>query len=129
MTEQLISPAQELRADASISAAALHLLLAQHAELVELEMEWRIDGADAVIRPNLSVDHPDTFQATELLARALELPLQSSAYTSGADGHRRLCITVQGRWGGAQWRSINYCADPAPKGQPIARPSLRAVTS
>lgn len=115
------APVFDFPADAGVSAAALHLLLATHPELVDIGFEWRI-GSDAVIRPGLPVDHPQAGTGTVLLAKALELPLMVSRYTSGADGVRRFCAAVDGRWGGAQWRCTNYGTEQAPT-------VLRAVTS
>lgn len=106
--------------DAHLAACALHLLLAQHGELAAFEFEWRIDHL-GVIRPGLPVDHPDIVEATQALGRALELPMRSEEYTSKSDGVHRFCVTVIGRWGGAEWKCSNYGT--------VQGPALRAVTS
>jgi hypothetical protein len=104
----------DLPADASISAGALHLLLARHDELAELPIEWRID-LDRVIRPFMTVRHPDCVKAARLIAAALELDIvEGGAFES--DGVSTRSLYVEGRWGGAQWSFVAYAAAPAPEG-------------
>jgi hypothetical protein len=105
-------PDMNLRSDAGMSAAALHLLLAQHPELVELPIVWQIE-ADAVIRPFLPVDHAVCHQAALLLAAALELELSRSTYTT-TDGVLMLSLRVEGRWGGAHWMFGCYLVGATP---------------
>lgn len=90
---------------ALISASALHLLLAQNPELDDLPVVWQID-MDRVIRPSIAVDHPQGEHATQLIADALELPLDTSLYSDGTDP--KAALRVQGRWGGADWYMVTY---------------------
>lgn len=112
--------ATQVAGDVHLAAAALHLLLATHPEIVEIPFTWRIDPS-GILRPGLDVDHPDAVRATELLAAALELPMQIEEYTSKVDGVRRFCVTAIGRWGGAEWKCSNYGT--------VQAPALRAVTA
>jgi hypothetical protein len=96
----------DLRAEASLSVAALHLLLATHGELDELPVEWHID-LDRTIRPFLPVDHPQCAEAARLLASALELTVHLSDFT-GVEGIPMRSHRVEGRWGGAHWLFVAY---------------------
>jgi hypothetical protein len=98
------------RAEASLSAAALHLLLATHPELDELPIEWII-GLDRGIRPFMTVRHPDCAKAARLLGAALELDIKTSNFTDNGIPTRSLY--VQGRWGGARWDFVAYAAREA----------------
>lgn len=99
--------------DASVSAAALHLLLATHPEVNELPVDWNID-VDRTIRPFLPVDHPQTADAARLLAVALELEVELHDYAS-AEGVPMRSHRVEGRWGGAAWLFVAYAAaEPEP---------------
>lgn len=88
--------------DASVSAAALHLLLAQYPELADLPFEWRIT-VDRTIEPIITVDHPEGERSTRRLAAALELDVTAYTY-----GDRKAAIRVEGRWGGAAWCCVTY---------------------
>jgi len=90
----------EHRAEASLSVAALHLLLATHDELDDLPVEWTID-VERVIRPFMTVRHPDCAKAAQLLADALELDIRTNDFDDGGIPTRSLY--VQGRRGGASW--------------------------
>jgi hypothetical protein len=92
---------------ALISASVLHLLLAQHPELGELQVEWTID-VERVIRPFMTVRHPDCAKAARMLAAALELDIQTSNFTD--NGIPTQSLYVQGRWGGARWDFVAYAA-------------------
>ena len=106
--------AADLKADASISAAALHLLLATHPEVGELSVEWSID-LDRTIRPFIAVRHPDCAKAAQLLAAALELDVvENGAFDS--EGIVTRSLYVEGRWGGAQWSFVAYAAVTTPEG-------------
>lgn len=96
-------------ASASVSAAALHLLLATHPELDALPFTWQIDR-DKAVRPCLPVDDPQGEAATRLLATALELDVQEHRYTSPDKGPR-LSLHAEGRWGGAAWEVLTYVCD------------------
>ena len=100
----------EHRAEASLSVAALHLLLATHDELDELPIEWTID-VERVIRPSMRVRHPDCAKAARLLADALELDLRTNDFSDGGIPTRSLY--VQGRWGGASWDFVAYATREA----------------
>jgi hypothetical protein len=104
----------DLKPDASISAAALRLLLATHPELVELPVEWAID-LERVIRPSITVRHPDGERAARLIAAALELePVEGRVFSDGGKPTRSLY--VDGRWGGACWSFTAYVtATPEPE--------------
>lgn len=96
------------KADASVPAAALHLLLAQYPELADLPVEWTI-SLDRVIRPFITVRHPDCDNAARLIAAALELDInEGGAFDSNGTPTRSLY--VEGRWGGAQWSFVAYAA-------------------
>ena len=98
------------RAEASLSAAALHLLLTRNPELDALPIEWTI-GLDRGIRPFMTVRHPDCAKAARLLAAALELDIKTSNFTDNGIPTRSLY--VQGRWGGARWDFVAYAAREA----------------
>lgn len=100
------TPASNPSGDASIAAAAMHLMLATHAELENLPIVWQID-LDTVIRPFVAVDHPGATRATRLLAAALELPITISRYTD-PNGTDSMSLSIDGRWGGASWRYVAY---------------------
>ena len=65
--------------DMSVSASALHLLLARHREIVDLPLEWRIDR-QGVVSPFLPVNDEQCEQAAQLLAAALELTVELFEY-------------------------------------------------
>jgi hypothetical protein len=92
--------------DAHLAACSLHLLLAQHPELVDMPFEWRIT-ADGTVRPMVEVDHPQGRIATELLAAALELDITVGPFRS-RDGQACEALYVTGRWGGALWRATVF---------------------
>lgn len=101
--------ATALKPDASVSAAALHLLLAQHAELADLPVEWRIT-LDRTIEPTIAVDHPEGERSTRLLAAALELDVTAFNY-----GDHKAALRFEGRWGGAAWCCVTYVQVEADK--------------
>lgn len=88
--------------DASVSAAALHLLFAQHPELADLPVEWRIT-LDRTIEPTIAVDHPEGERSTRLLGAALELDVTAFTY-----GDHMAALRFEGRWGGAAWYCVTY---------------------
>jgi hypothetical protein len=88
--------------DASVSAAALHLLLAQYPDLADLPVEWRI-RVDRTIEPTIVVGHPEGERSTRLLAAALEVDVDVLIY-----GDRKAALRVEGRWGGAAWYCVTY---------------------
>ena len=90
------------KADASVSAAALHLLLAQYPDLADLPVEWRIT-LDRTIEPTITVDHPEGERSTRLLAAALELDVTAYTY-----GDHKAALRFEGRWGGAAWCCVTY---------------------
>lgn len=94
---------------ASISAAALHLLLATHPELDDLPVAWNIDS-DRVIRPFIVVYHPDGERAVKLIAAALELDTAESPFANH-DGERSKSVQFDGRWGGAAFQMVTYVLD------------------
>jgi hypothetical protein len=95
-----------LRADASISAAALHLLLATHPELEELPIGWRIE-LDGTIYPFITVANDRGEESLRLLAAALELDVRENAYESEEHGPM-MSLSADGRWGGATWDCVAY---------------------
>lgn len=98
-------PDLELRADAHIAAASLHLLLAQHPELVDLPIRWEIEAG--TVAPRLPHGDQETPRMAGLLAAALELPVHSSPFTA-TSGVRMLHIWCDGRWGGTEWQLTAY---------------------
>lgn len=90
---------------ASVSAAALHLLLATHPEIDDLPIAWGID-VDRIIRPFITVDHPQAEQSMRLLAAALELDLEIRPY--GTVDDPKCSLRAEGRWGGAGWLCLAY---------------------
>lgn len=99
----------DLTPDASVSAAALHLLLATHPELIGLPVEWAID-LQRVIRPSIKVRHPDAERATRLIAAALELEITGGSFNDHGVPTRSMYI--DGRWGGARWCLTAYMGLP-----------------
>jgi hypothetical protein len=95
----------ELPGDAHLAAAALHLLLATRAELVDLPIRWEIEAG--IVSPRLPHGDERTAAMAHLLATALELPLHSSPFTA-TNGDRMEHIWSDGRWGGAEWRINAY---------------------
>lgn len=106
--------ATSFKPDASVSAAALHLLLTQHPDLVDLPVTWTIEP-DATIRPFLRVDDPQTETTVQLLATALELDVAVHGYT-GSEGVPMRSYRLEGRWAGAPWLFVTYAAVPAVEG-------------
>jgi hypothetical protein len=98
------------RTEASLSVAALHLLLARNPELDELPIEWTVD-VDRVIRPFMTVRHPDCAKAAQLLADALELDLKTGDFSD--QGIPTRSLYVRGRWGGVRWDFVAYAAREA----------------
>ena len=91
--------------DMSVSASALHLLLARHREIVDLPLEWRIDR-QGVVSPFLPVNDEQCEQAAQLLAAALELTVELFEYQH--EGVPMRSYRVEGRWGGAPWWFVAY---------------------
>lgn len=90
----------EVPGDAHLAACALHLLLAQHPELVDLPIRWEINGGE--VRPFVEHRHLDGLHMAQQLADALELPLLTRRITAN-DGELLDSYTAEGRWGGADW--------------------------
>ncbi len=95
---------------ALISASAMHLLLAQNPDFDDLPVEWTID-LDRVIRPFITVRHPDGDRATRLIAAALEIDIRTSEFSDNGIPTRSL--HVEGRWGGASWNFTTYVSTEA----------------
>jgi hypothetical protein len=96
---------QEVPGDARLASAALHFLLATHAELVDLPLRWEIEGGTVI--PRLPHRDTRTLAMAQLVADALELELHSHAFTA-TDGVRMHSIWLDGRWGGAAWMINAY---------------------
>lgn len=95
----------EPRAEASLSVAALHLLLATHEELDDLPVEW-ISHLNRTIEAFITVRHTDGERATRLIAAALELDVDENDFSDKGIPTRSL--RVEGRWGGARWFFTTY---------------------
>jgi len=95
----------EHRAEASLSVAALHLLLATHEELDDLPVEWII-RLNRTVEAFITVRHPDGERATRLIAAALEIEVDEHEFSDRGVPTRSL--RVEGRWGGASWYFTTY---------------------
>jgi hypothetical protein len=102
-TRAKLAPVPE--GDAHLAACALHLLLAQHPDLVDLPIRWEIEGGTVI--PRLPHRDTRTLAMAQLVADALELELHSHAFTA-TDGVRMHSIWLEGRWGGAAWTINAY---------------------
>lgn len=104
----------EASGDAHLAACSLHLLLAQHGELVDLPARWEINGGE--VRPIIEHRHPDGLRMAQQIADALELPLHVRRITAN-DGERLDSYHAEGRWGGANWYLSGFGL-PAEGGEP-----------